>query len=166
MKRIALLPAVVFALSTGTGQTSAPSDSALSITGDVAIPVVLSLSDLMKLPHHVVRAVDHDNKEHAFDGVDVYRLLGAAGLRFADTLKGRAFASSVLIVRALDGYQAAFSLAELDPTNTQQQVVLAYKKDGKSLSDKEGKLRVIAGGDERHIRWVRQVKSFVVQRLN
>ena len=76
------------------------------------------------------------------------------------------FASSLLIVRASDNYQAVFTLAELDPTNSDKSIILAFNQDGKPLNSKDGMLRIISPAEKRHIRWVRQVQSFIVQKIN
>ena len=65
--------------------------------------------------------------------------------------------SDVLVVGAIDGYKVAFALAEIDPAFATREIVLADRRDGKPLDDKEGPLRVVAPGDKRPARWVRQV---------
>lgn len=68
-------------------------DTVLIVTGGEASPLKITMGDLTKLPHRIVKAVDHDKKEYAFEGVDVYRILSLVGVRFADTLRGKIFAS-------------------------------------------------------------------------
>jgi hypothetical protein len=65
--------------------------------------------------------------------------------------------SDVLVVGAIDAYKVAFALAEVDPAFATREIVLADRRDGKPLDDKEGPLRVVAPGDKRPARWVRQV---------
>jgi Oxidoreductase molybdopterin binding domain len=81
---------------------------------------------------------------------------GMAGLR--ETVK------MTIIVEASDGYQVAFSLAELDPELTDRIILLADTKDGKPLPPSEGPLRIIVPGEKRPARWVRQVKSLTVRK--
>jgi hypothetical protein len=71
----------------------------------------------------------------------------------------------VMIVAA-DGYQVAFSLAELDPAVTDKKVMLAFRRDGKELGEKAGPLRVIIPDERQHSRWVRQVVELQVIRLS
>ena len=164
MKLIPLLLAFISISTISLSQTTS-TDTVLVISGEVTTPLKLTMADLMKLPHKIVRGLDHDRHEYDFEGIDVSRLLSLAGVRFADTLKGTKFASSLLVVRATDNYQAVFTLAELDPTNSDNQNILAYRQDDKPLGSKDGLLRFIALGDKRHIRWVRQVQSFIVQQI-
>ena len=49
------------------------------------------------------------------------------------------------------------ALPEIDPAFTDQQIVLAYLKDGKRLDEKEGPYRIVIPGEKRMARWVRQV---------
>jgi hypothetical protein len=65
--------------------------------------------------------------------------------------------SEVLLVRAADGYRAVFALAEVDPAFATRKITLADKRDGKPLDSKEGPFRIVAPGDKRAARWVRQV---------
>ena len=75
-----------------------------------------------------------------------------------DKLRGPRM-SEVLLVEAADGYRVAFSLAEVDPAFSERDIILADKRDGKPLDAKEGPLRIVAPGDERPARWVRQVTA-------
>jgi hypothetical protein len=62
-----------------------------------------------------------------------------------------------LLVEAADGYRVVFALAEIDPAFATREIILADKRDGKALDAKEGPLRIVAPGDKRPARWVRQV---------
>ena len=65
----------------------------------------------------------------------------------------------MLLVEAADGYKAVFALAELDPAFAVRDIILADKRDGKPLGAKEGPFRIVAPGDKRGARWVRQVTA-------
>jgi hypothetical protein len=67
--------------------------------------------------------------------------------------------TEVLLVEAADGYRVAFALAEVDPAFSERDIILADKRDGKPLDAKEGPLRIVAPGDKRPARWVRQVTA-------
>jgi hypothetical protein len=43
-----------------------------------------------------------------------------------------------------------------------QAVGLAYEADGKSLPDDEGPFRIVAPGDKKHARWIRQITSIKI----
>ena len=63
------------------------------------------------------------------------------------------------MVEAIDGYKVVFALAEVDPAFATREILLADKRDGKPLDAKEGPLRIVAPGDKRVARWVRQVTT-------
>ena len=67
--------------------------------------------------------------------------------------------TEVLVVDAADGYKAVFALAEVDAAFAVREIILADKRDGKPLDSKEGPFRIIAPGDKRGARWVRQVTA-------
>jgi hypothetical protein len=67
--------------------------------------------------------------------------------------------TEVLVVEAADGYKTVFALAEVDPAFAVREIILADKRDGKALDTKEGPLRIVAPGDKRAARWVRQVTA-------
>ena len=69
-----------------------------------------------------------------------------------------------LLVEAVDGYRAVFSLAELEPELTDRIIILADTKDGQPLPPREGPFRVIVSGEKLPARWVRQVKTLTVRK--
>jgi hypothetical protein len=69
------------------------------------------------------------------------------------------------MVKAADGYQAAFSVAELDPAVGGKKVLLAFRRDGKELDTQACPLRLVVPDEKRHSRWVRRVTELEVMRL-
>jgi hypothetical protein len=139
-----------------------PHSPALTISGDVAKPLSLSLADVTALPHKTVKVTNpHDHNDEVYDGVPLADLLKLAGTPQGDQLRGAAMATYVLI-EAADGYRAVFSLAELDPGVQDSNVLVADKVDGHRLNDKVGPLRIVAPLDKRPARWVRMVQTIRV----
>jgi hypothetical protein len=91
----------------------------------------------------------------------VIELLKAAGMKLGTELRGPAL-GNCLVVEASDGYRVVFALPELDPTFTDQVVLLADRRRGKPLAAKEGDLRVIVPWDKHTSRWVRQVVALKI----
>ena len=152
------------AASVVAGSTQAPAESVLRISGKVPKQTTLDAEALGRLPRLTVRVKDRDGKESAFEGVELHELLKAAGLDIgSEDLRGGAMVF-YLVVQASDGYQVVFSLPELSPDFTDRHVILADRCDGKPLSAKEGPYRVVAPGEKRHARWVRQVVNLKVAR--
>lgn len=129
----------------------------VSVGGAVATPLRLDAAALRKLPRAAVDADEHGRRAH-FDGVALAEVLRAAGAPLGDKLRGRNLALYVR-VGAADGYRAVYSLAELDPALHDGAVILADRRDGRALDAKEGPFRLVAPGDKRPARWVRQVTA-------
>lgn len=125
-------------------------------------PFVVPLDEatLAKLPRESVKASAHGQNLDC-EGVALASLLRATGATPADPLRGAQLAR-YLLVTARDDYRAVYSLAELDPSLTDRRVLLVDRCDGKPLGADDGPLRLIAPGDARPARWVRQVKSLTV----
>ena len=107
--------------------------------------------------HLTVSVRDHDVPAQ-FEGVPLATLLSMAGVQLGDKLRGPRM-TEALLVEASDGYKVVFALAEVDPAFATREIILADKRDGKPLDAKEGPLRIVAPGDKRPARWVRQVTT-------
>ncbi|MBX3278311.1 MAG: molybdopterin-dependent oxidoreductase [Acidobacteria bacterium] len=148
------------ALQAQTPPAAAP---AVSVSGEVEKPVKLTAADLGKLPRRSIRAKGHDGKESEFEGVPLVEVLKTAGVKFGEKLRGKHLAL-YLLVEAADAYRAVYALPELDPAFTDKLVLLADRRDGKPLDEKEGPLRLVVPDEKRHGRWVRQVTGLVIKR--
>jgi DMSO/TMAO reductase YedYZ molybdopterin-dependent catalytic subunit len=135
----------------------------LSVSGELPAPLKLTRADLDKLPRHSVRGKDHDGKEYNYEGVAVIDILQKAGVKFGEALRGKALAT-YLLVDAADGYQAVYSLPEIDSSTNERLILLADRQDGNAFPANVGPLKIIVPGDKTHARWVRQVKSFTIVR--
>ncbi len=90
-------------------------------------------------------------------------VVSRAGVPTGAELRGPGVALYV-VVEAADGYRAVFALPELDPAFTDRVILLADRRDGRPLSDREGPLQVIVPGEKKHARWVRQVVRLAIGR--
>lgn len=131
----------------------------LEISGDVPHPRTFQEQDWKQLKHVSVTATNtHDKKTATYSGVPLHGLLKEAGVPFGENLRGKSF-STTIVVSASDGYRAAFSIAELDDSVGNLQVLVADSEDGKPLAEGAGPLRLIVPSDKRPARWVRMVKT-------
>lgn len=115
--------------------------------------VNVSEADLAALPQVQITIDDH-GKPATFDGVALSTLLQRV-------TEGKEITKYV-VVDAADGYRAVFSLAELSPAFTSRRVILATKRDGKPLSEKNGPFQLAAEGEKKMARCVRQVTAIHV----
>jgi DMSO/TMAO reductase YedYZ molybdopterin-dependent catalytic subunit len=136
----------------------------LEVRGEVGTPQLYSKEEFARLPRQTVKARGHDGVESQYEGVPLIALIDRAGAPSGARLKGRMALSLYLVVEAADGYRVVFALPELDPGYTDRTILLADRRDGKPLSDREGPLQVIVPGEKKHARWVRQTIRLVVGR--
>jgi hypothetical protein len=115
------------------------------------------ITTLASLPRSEVTVSDHGTAAK-FEGVELETLLESAGAPAGEHIRGKELAKYV-VVEGRDGYRAVFALAELSRAFTDRKVILADRRDGKTLSGEEGPFRVVVEGEKRMARCVRQVKS-------
>jgi DMSO/TMAO reductase YedYZ molybdopterin-dependent catalytic subunit len=131
----------------------------LEINGDVPRPRIFLEQDWKQLKHISLSATNaHEKKTATYSGVPLRDLLTDAGVPSGENLRGKALATCVVIT-ANDGYQVTFSVAELDESIGNLQVLVADSEDGKPLAQVSGPLRLVVPGDKRPARWVRMVKA-------
>ena len=72
----------------------------------------------------------------------------------------------VLKVRLADGYLAVFGLVDVDPRFERPPLLVTWSTaEGAPLPDRVGPLQLVATGDRRPSRWVRQLTSLEVTAL-
>jgi len=159
-----ILPAVwAQAPAPSPGSVSSP---ALAVAGDVKQSLSLSLADLGTLPRQIVRATnEHTGKQETYQGVAVAELLKRAGVPQGTQLRGADLAA-YLRAEGADGYVVTFSLAELDSSFQDSDILVADTLDGQPLPDKVGPLRLVVPHDKRPGRWVRELRSLTVVKLS
>jgi DMSO/TMAO reductase YedYZ molybdopterin-dependent catalytic subunit len=139
-------------------------EAALVVRGEVKSELKLTLTDLQGLTNSTVTVTEHDGGSSSYEGVFLHQVLSRAGVPLGEGLRGEALRLCVL-VKAADGYKAAFSLAELDSALTEKKVLLAFRRDGKELDAEAGPLRLMVPDEKRHSRWVRRVIELEVIRV-
>lgn len=117
---------------------SAAAQTTLTVGGDVPHPLSLTPADIKEMPRTTV-TVSEEGREVKYEGVLVGELLKRAEAPVGRDLTGQAVATYVLC-KAKDGYQVVFSLPELDPAFTSNDVIVADTIDGKPLFDYQGPL--------------------------
>jgi len=146
-----------------TSPAAPATDSTLAISGDVPRPLTLTPAELKAMPRTTVSIVDQ-GREVKYAGVLVGEVLARAGAPLGRELSGAAVATYVL-ASAKDGYQAVFSLAELDPAFTPNDIIIADTVDGQPLFEYQGPFRLVAPHDKRGARSVRMLQRLEVVRL-
>jgi DMSO/TMAO reductase YedYZ molybdopterin-dependent catalytic subunit len=160
---LTLGPSVSAQSSVTQAPASAASQMTLTVGGDVPHPLSLTPADIKAMPRTTV-TVSEEGRDVKYEGVLVGELLKRAEAPVGRDLSGQAVASYVLC-KAKDGYQVVFSLPELDPAFTSNDIIVADTIDGKPLFDYQGPLRIVAPHDKRGARSIRMVQSIDVVRL-
>jgi Oxidoreductase molybdopterin binding domain len=135
-----------------------------TVTGVNGKPVEISMADVVNFPQHTIKAADH-GAPVTFQGVLLKDVLAKVDLPVGDQFHKTA-ASYYLVVEAADGYHAVFAWAELDPTFMDKALYLVTHRDGKPLSSSEGPFELVAPGEKRNARWVRQVTSLAIRQAS
>jgi hypothetical protein len=106
---------------------------------------------LAALPHKSVSVYDEDAKGcRTYTGVPLIDLLTRLGV--PDKPHGKDL-RLYLVAEGSDGYQAVYSVAEVNPDVHNATVIVADSLDGKPIAD-IGPLELIATGEKRGVRWV------------
>jgi DMSO/TMAO reductase YedYZ molybdopterin-dependent catalytic subunit len=142
--------------------TVAKTKTTLSVRGEVSTPLQLASGDLARMDRRTVKAKDQNGREAVYEGVLVADILKKAGAKQGKELRGELLAT-YLLVEASDGYRVVFAMPELDPAFTDRIVLLADRRDGKPLDDRQGPFRIVVPDEKRPARWVRQVVSLTVR---
>jgi len=139
------------------GSAGAAAPASVRLSGAVQAPRTLDLAALKSLP---VTRVELDGQRHA--GVSLWALLNAqGGLAIPASPRNTALGYYV-VATGSDGYQAVFSLAELDPGIGERPVLVAYELDGAPL-DRSGMARLVVPGDKKRGRWVANLSGLEVR---
>jgi Oxidoreductase molybdopterin binding domain len=140
-----------------------PVSVALTVIDEAGVDHPLTASDIAQLPQQTVKVTSHD-KEAEFSGPSLVDVLKSCGVEFGEKLKGRR-APTVAVLDAADGYRVVISLLEIDPATTDSVAILADRRDGQPLGEKEAPYRLVIPGDKREIRWIRNLRSIHIVNL-
>jgi hypothetical protein len=162
MKYARLLLALASLAGLVFGQT--PPAAVLAVQGDIATPLSLTADDLAKMPRETVSVPAPDGTKIVYEGVTLLAVLQKAGAPFGKQLRGKVLSSYVL-AKAMDGYQVIFTLGELDPDFGNETILVADKRDGKPMGEKQGPFRLVCPNDHEGARSVRMLETLEIVRL-
>ena len=136
------------------------------ISGAVKAPAAFDVAALKKLVSRNTGPVDvvcasgaTVGKADNYRGARLTDVIDRVGIDLGGHKDGRRM---VIVARATDGYVVTFSWNELYNTAIGTDVLIAWEKDGKALSPREGQLLLISGKDiktgPRHVRWLDRIE--------
>jgi len=158
-----LAPLATFCVALTLAVPAPARAQALVVGGDVTQALTIQPAELKSMPRTKV-TVSEQGRDIEYEGVLVGELLKRAGAPVGRDLSGKAVATYVR-ASAKDGYQVVFSLAELDPGFTSNDIIVADTIDGKPLFDYQGLFRIVAPHDKRGARSIRMLERIEVVRL-
>jgi hypothetical protein len=125
-------------------------------------PVLLSPAGFRALPHVTITVHNsHTNATETYSGVPLATLLAQVNAPLGKELHGEAMTSFV-VATGSDGYSVVLSLAEVDPSFHEGQVLVADTRDGQPLAN-YGPFQLIVSDDKRPARWVHNLVSITLQ---
>jgi hypothetical protein len=114
---------------------------------------------LAALTHKILTVCNvHMKASQTYAGVplmDLLTRLGVPAIQHGKALR------LYLVAEGSDGYTAVYSVAEVNPGLHDAAVIVADSVDGKGLAD-SGPLQLVAAGDKRPARWVRNLVAIRV----
>ncbi len=137
-------------------QNAAEGPAKLTVDGDVAKPLELTVADLKKMTRETATLTEMDGKKTSYDGVPLTEILSKAGVPSGKEMRGK-FLAGYVLVEARDGYEVVFSLGELDSGTGTTHATVADERDGQALAEKQGPIRLVVSSDKRPARSVRMV---------
>lgn len=144
-------------------QNAAAQPAALKVEGAGLTPLTLTADDLARLPRTTV-TVPSDGGSDAYEGVLLYDILVKAGWKFGQMPAGKGVPVAILAT-AKDGFQAVFSIGEIDPQLAGEKVIVADKLNGQPLPARYKPFRMVAPEDKRHARSLYSLVKIEVIRL-
>jgi hypothetical protein len=124
--------------------------------------ITVTAKTLEGLPRVKAEAKEHENPAATYEGVTLGAILERAGVPRGEKLRGSGL-RAIVIITATDGYKVVFTVAETDPGFNDRLIILADKKDGKPLPEKEGPFRIVVPTEKRPARWIRNVKTIEIK---
>jgi len=141
------------------------------VSADLPRSGTLTQRDLEALGATTVEWVDH-RETHRVTGVPLDKVLAAFGFtpgprgKQVPVAEMRAGWRKVLVVIGIDGYQSAFSCAELSPEIGATRALVSWSMDGAPLREGAGPFRLVFLTDHEPARSVRGLERLVVVDVN
>lgn len=164
MLRLSVLAAVSLGLVFAQTPPAPSAPATLAVTGDLSTPLTLKAEDLAAMPREKATIPDQDGTPIEYEGVTLREILKRAGAPLGKDLRGKALASFV-VAKAHDGYEVVFTLGEIDAAFGNTPILVADKRDGKSLFGYQGPFRLVCPNDKAGARSVRMLESLQLVRL-
>lgn len=120
----------------------------------------LTLAALAALPHVAITVHnEHTKADETYSGVPVIALLTPLGV--SDKPRGKQL-RLYIVAYGSDGYEVVYAIGEVTPDVHDATVMVADTEDGKPIAA-DGPLKLVATGEKRPARWVRNLVGIEVK---
>lgn len=170
IRTIALAGALVMcSASFAAGKVANPAQymtESITVSGAVENALKLQVDDLRKFPPQQVGEVPLICQT----GANMGKLENLKGVRLRDILERAAVVSRdhndvkkmIIIATASDGYKVVYSWSEIFNSPIGDGVMVFFEKDGKPLTEDEGRIAMISTKDirsgPRHVKWLQAIE--------
>jgi len=152
-------PAAAPAMPMDEMHKPAPPAGPLQVTFE-AKSATWTATTLAALPHVTVTVHnEHTKADETYSGVPLIALLTPLGV--SDKPRGKQLRLYV-VAAGSDGYEAVYAIGEVTPDVHDATVMVADSEDGKPIAA-DGPLKLVATGEKRPARWVRNLVSIEVK---
>jgi hypothetical protein len=136
----------------------APAAGPLQVTfGDKS--ATWNAATLASLPHKTITVHnEHTKADETYSGVQLIDLLTPLGV--SDKPRGKDFRLYV-VAAGSDGYEVVYSIGEITPDVGTATVIVADSENGAAIAT-DGPLKLVATGEKRPARWVRNLVAIRV----
>ena len=150
--------AALAVLAIAAGAQEQPS---VTIEGVSGRSIVVYTAYLSSLRQYALKTIEKGTPV-TFEGVLLSDVLEKVDGPVGEKYHGTA-ASYYLVAEGKDGYRAVFAWAEVDTSFMEKSVYLIISRDGKPLPEKDGPIELVAPGEKRAARSVRQLTALRIR---
>ena len=164
-----LIPALGQSAPPAQPQSVPPQSTAMNRPAVPAGPLKITFGDrssewtpatLAALPHKTITVYnEHQKANQTYSGVELIDLLKPLGV--PEKPHGKEF-RLYLVAEGSDGYEVVYSVGEVTPDVHDGTVLVADSMDGKAMAE-TGPFQLVASGEKRPARWVRNLTSIHVR---
>ena len=156
--------AVVTVLLIASADAAAQTAPSLKLIGLDGGAKTLTAAHLQALPQVEVADSSAETGRLLFRGPTLRSVVSLVGAPEGRALRGQSM-MIVVVAEASDGYKVVYALSELDDQFGARKAIVAVTENGKPLPAQFGPLRIAMAGEAHRARWIRQLTTLRLVRV-